>query len=62
MAELDESTQETGTWEVSGSTITLTDSGGDASDATFCVQGDVLKAQPEPDQAGDPQITFVMMR
>lgn len=60
--DFDDSTQETGTWEVTGSTLTLTDSGGDSSDASFCVQGDVLKAQPEPAQAGDPQVTLVLTR
>lgn len=62
MSHSDSSDQESGTWEVNGSTLTLTDSAGDPSDASFCVQGDVLKAQPQPDQAGDPQVTLVLTR
>lgn len=59
--ELDDSSQETGTWEADGSTITLTDSEGVSDDAEFCVQGDVLKAQSQED-ADSPIITFVMTR
>jgi len=62
MSDFDDSQQESGSWEVDGSTITTTPAGGDAHVATFCVEGDVLKAQPEPDQAGDPQVTFVAQR
>jgi hypothetical protein len=59
--ELDDQSQETGSWEVDGSTITLTDSDGNADDADFCVQGDVLKAQSQED-ADSAVITFVMTR
>jgi hypothetical protein len=60
-SELDESDQETGTWETSGSTISLTDSDDMVSESTYCVEGDVLKAQQQ-DDPGDPVITFVMTR
>jgi len=62
MNDYDDSAQESGTWEVDGSTFTTTDSGGDTSDASFCVEGDVLKAQPVPDDPNAPQLTFDMTR
>jgi hypothetical protein len=53
--------QETGSWERDGSTLTLTDSEGNVDEADFCVQGDVLKAQSQEDP-DSPLITFVMTR
>lgn len=60
--DFDDSSQESGSWESSGSTITLTDSDGNVNDVSYCVEGDVLKAQQEPDAADDPRITLVMTR
>ena len=57
--ELDDQSQETGSWEVDGSTITLTDSDGNADDADFCVEGDVLKAQSQEDP--DSALTTLVM-
>lgn len=61
MDELSESSQETGTWEVDGNTFTTTAAGEAPQDASFCVEGDVVKLQPEADP-GDPQVTYVLER
>ena len=61
MQDSDDQDQETGSWEADGSTITLTNSDGDADEADFCVQGDVLKSQSRED-ADSALLTLVMTR
>lgn len=56
---IEETTQETGTWEVDGTTLSTT-TGGETDEATFCVDGDVMKLRPQ-DQEG-PMATLVLQR
>jgi hypothetical protein len=55
----DARTQETGTWEASGSTITTMDSGGDTGSNQYCVDGDVLELHDVNDVG---TITVVLTR
>ena len=51
-----ESNTENGTWSVTGSSLTLTPEGQDASASDFCVEGDVLKFHDEdPEQVDDAE-------
>jgi hypothetical protein len=59
---IEDTTQESGTWEVDGDSFVTTTDGADPEEAPFCVQGDVLKLQPPPEDAGGPEITLVMTR
>ena len=59
---LEDNTQESGSWEVDGNNFVTTTAGQDPEEAPFCVQGDVLKLQPPPNNADGPQVTLVLTR
>lgn len=57
---IQETTQESGTWEVEGDTFISTVDGEAPEEALFCVDGDVIKLQPQDN--GEVTVTLVLTR